>query len=44
MESSRKRREVIWLGPIRLTWDREEEADITDRGILLEEQGFGARV
>ena len=44
MESSRKGREVKWLGPIRLTWGREEEGDITGWEILLEEHGFGARV
>ena len=44
MESARKGREVIRLGPIHLIWDREEEGDITSCEILLEEQGFGARV
>ena len=44
MESSRKGKEVIWLGPILLTWGKEEERDITGWGILLEEQGFGATV
>ena len=44
MESARKGREMIWLGPILLTWDREEEENITSCEILLDEQGFGATV
>lgn len=41
MESARKGREVIRLGPIHLTWDREEEGDITGEGILSEEEISG---
>ena len=44
MKSSRKGKEAIWLGPILLTWGKEEERDITGWGVLLEEQGFGATV
>ena len=44
MESGRKGREMIWMGSILLTWDREEERDITSCKMPQEEQGFRARV